>query len=107
MKNIIYRDYTRMSLNFVLSANNADHLERSSGHFICQYPAYYRASYETRSSPTFAGAARRVAVVHVSGCTGRAKLSRRLCTVILLHRRGQTRSTVMRRVLYPSDYRVR
>ena len=31
-------------LNFVLSANHADHLEHRSGHFICQYPTYQRAS---------------------------------------------------------------
>ena len=110
MKDILYQDYTRMSLNFVLSVNNTDDLERRSGHFVCQYPTYHRASFETRSSATFAGAARRVAVIHVSRCTSRSKLSRRLCTEmahILLHHRGQTRSTVMRCVLYPSDYRVR
>ena len=67
MKDITYRDYTRMFLNFVLSAINADHLERSSGHFICQSPTYHRASYESRSSATFSDATRRVTV---SMCLG-------------------------------------
>ena len=75
MKGITYRDYTRMSLNFVLCANNADHLERRSGHFVCQYPTIHRASYETRSSATFADATRRVTV---SICLGpRVELSSR------------------------------
>ena len=80
MKATIDRDYTRMLLTPVLSANVANHLERRPCHFVCEcsdHPTYHRASHEPRSSTTFADATRCGATSHACGCTDRAKLSRR------------------------------